>query len=109
MSASASEAASDMPSRTSAAASPPARREAAGGAVLLGPRQRDALLVRGVMRPVRIPQMGAREHTEIGAAGGEDGVDVGVGGDRADRHRGNAGLVPYAVAERRLEQTTVQG
>ena len=44
---------------------------------------------------------------QIGASGGEDGVHLVRGGDRADAHGGDMRLVANAVRERRLEHASV--
>ena len=43
------------------------------------------------------------ERDEVGAAGGEDGVDLIRRGDVADAHGGDPGLVPDLVGKGRLE------
>ena len=51
--------------------------------------------------------MRTRKRAQVGAARGDDAVDVGVGGDGADRHRRNSRLVTDAIAEGRLIQAAV--
>ena len=80
------------------------------GAVLL--RRREAAVAEfggGAQRPVRIHQVRARERAEIGAAGGEDRVDVIGLEDVADGHGLHARFVADAVAEGRLEHAAVDG
>src|SRR3990172_3442859 len=86
-----------------------ARGEILDGDVLVRPPQVDPLLPRGVARPVRVPEVRAREHAEVGAPGGEDRVDVRPGGDVADGHRGDPRLLADAVGERRLVEPPVDG
>ena len=57
--------------------------------------------------PVRVPEMSPSQHHQVGAAGRQDGVDVGGRRDVADRHGGDPRLVPDPVAERRLELAPV--
>ena len=51
--------------------------------------------------------MRARERHQIGAPRRHDGVHLIGGRDRADAHRGDAGLVADLVGERRLEHAAV--
>src|SRR6516225_3979801 len=52
---------------------------------------------------VRVDQVRARQRDEIGAAGGDDGVDLVRGRDRADAHGRERGLVADLIGKRRLE------
>ena len=58
-------------------------------------------------RERRIDQMRPAERHQVGAAGGEDGVDLVGGRDVADAHGGDPGLVADLVGERRLEHAAV--
>src|SRR5712691_8076831 len=58
---------------------------------------------------IGIDQVRARERDEIGAAGGDDGVDLVGGRDGADAHGGEAGVVPDLVGERGLEHAAEHG
>src|SRR5215471_11969161 len=58
---------------------------------------------------VRVDQVRARQRDEIGAAGGDDGVDLVGGRDRADAHRRERGLVADLIGERRLEHAAEDG
>src|SRR5262245_388682 len=53
-----------------------------------------------------IDEMRARKRDQIGAAGGDDGIDLIGGRDRADAHGGQPRLVANLVGERRLEHAT---
>src|SRR5215469_7599517 len=48
----------------------------------------------------------ARQRDEIGAAGGDDGVDLVRRRDRADAHGRERGLVADLIGKRRLEHAT---
>ena len=61
----------------------------------------------GLHRERRIDQMRPRQRHEVGAAGGDDGVDLVGAGDRADAHRRDAGVVADLVGERRLVHAAV--
>ena len=66
----------------------------------------EVLFGRRVQCPVRVEQVRAAESAQVGAARQQDGVDVVVGGDGADRDDGRAGggrdLVTDPVSERGL-------
>ena len=51
--------------------------------------------------------MRPRQRHEVGAAGGDDGVDLVGAGDGADAHGGKPGVVADLVGERRLEHAAV--
>src|SRR5260221_6980702 len=61
-----------------------------------------ALQRRGAQRPVGIGKMRPGEAAEIGAAGGDDAVDMIDLGDVADRRGGDTGLLTDGVGKRRL-------
>src|SRR5262249_2391008 len=79
------------------------------GEVLVGPPEVDILLAGGMARPVRIVEVTAGEHAQVGPAGGEDRVGVRVGGEVTNRHRRDVGLVSDSVAEGRLVEPPVDG
>src|SRR5215211_3916047 len=60
---------------------------------------------RGLHRKTGIDQVRPAQCDEIGAAGGQDGVDLIRCRDVADAHRCNAGLVADLFGERRLEHS----
>jgi hypothetical protein len=79
-----------------------------GRAVLLRPLDLGVADARRFeQRPGRVGEMRPGHGAQVGAAGGDDRVDVVGLGDRAHRHRRDAGLVPDAVGERRLVHPAV--
>src|SRR6266446_8492851 len=70
---------------------------------------KDAVPGRRLQAEIRVDEVRARQRDEIGAAGGDDGVDLVGGGDRADAHRGKRGLVADLIGKRRLEHTAEDG
>src|SRR5215469_5872877 len=63
----------------------------------------------GLERPGRVGEMRARQRAEIGAARGDDGVDVVGLVNVADRHGGDTYLVAHPVGEGCLPHATVHG
>ena len=51
--------------------------------------------------------MRTAERHQVGAAGGQDGIDLICGGDIADAHGGDAGLVADLLGKRGLEHTAI--
>src|SRR5262249_25380019 len=70
---------------------------------------RSAVPGRRLHRKIRVDEVWARQRDEIGAPGGDDGVDLVGGRDRADAHRGERGLVADLIGERRLEHAAEDG
>ncbi len=96
---------------------PSASRRRARGCARAGPCRRDRAAAR-TPRDTRLPaaarsvhigsiRCGRRQRDEVGAAGGEDRIDVVGLVDVADRHRRAAGLVADPVGERRLEHPAI--
>ena len=56
---------------------------------------------------MRVGEMRAGQRAQIGAARGDDGIQMIGLGDVADSHRGDADLVADAVGERCLEHPAV--
>src|SRR5215468_11536228 len=67
---------------------------------------RGAVPGRRLHAEIRVDEVRARQRDEIGAAGGDDGVDLVGGGDRADALRGKRGVVADLIGKRRLEHAT---
>src|SRR5262245_66558474 len=62
---------------------------------------------RGMAREIRVLERAARQRAHVGAAGGDDGVDVAVADDAPDCHGRNPKLVADLIAEGRLEGAAV--
>ena len=58
-------------------------------------------------RPIRIEEVRAGEHAQVGASRRDDRVHVHVGRDVSHRHRRHADLMADSIGERRLEQPAV--
>src|SRR5207253_7423139 len=79
-----------------------------GRAVLLRPLDfGDADLGRLEQRPGRVREVRPRDRAQVGAAGGDDAVDVVGLRDRADGDRRDAGFVADPVGERGLVHAPV--
>ncbi|SPC13098.1 conserved hypothetical protein [Cupriavidus oxalaticus] len=76
--------------------------------VLLGPGDVAVADARGFLqRPRRVGQVRTRDRAKIGAAGGDDRVDMIGLEDRADGNGGNARLVADAIGERGLVHAAI--
>src|SRR5690349_9387650 len=80
----------------------PSQRPDVRAQVLRRPRQLVLELLRGVARPVRIAQQGAREDHRVGLPERDDLLGLRGLGDEADRTRGNADLAAYRLGEGHL-------
>src|SRR6185437_1320952 len=81
----------------------------AGEILLRPPLLAKAQAGRGLERPGGIGKMRPRQGAKIGAAGGDDGVDVIGLVDVADRHGRDPDLVAHLVGERGLPHPAVDG
>src|SRR5262245_40470443 len=70
---------------------------------------RGAVPGRRLHAEIRVDEVRARQRDEIGAAGGDDGVDLVRGRDRADAHGRERGLVADLIGKRRLEHAAEDG
>src|SRR5215831_10545174 len=85
-----------------------AQLDLAGAAILVGPFEAGVvLLARRMAGEIRVFEITARERAHVGASRRDDGVDVTVADDAADRHRRNVQRVSDLVAERRLKDTAL--
>ena len=75
--------------------------------VLLRPWELEVLGMRRMTCPVGVPEVHSGDGTQVSSAGGEDGVDVRVGGDGADGHGRDADLVANSIAKRCLKKPSV--
>src|SRR5262245_11330773 len=86
----------------------PAQLDFGGAAVLAWPLHAAVVeRTRGMAREIGVLERAARQRAHVGAAGGDDGVDVAVADDAADGHCRDAELVADLIAEGRLEGAAV--
>src|SRR6516162_6054672 len=86
-----------------------AQLDFAGAAILVGPSEAGVvLLARRMAGEIGVFEIAARERAHVGASRRNDGVDVAVADDAADRHGRDVQRVADLIAKRRLKDTALR-